>query len=109
MMSAKRLSACFTVPLLVVVGLGAAGPVGLTDAVKNADRPALRALLQKRVDVNVPEADGMTALHWAAQRDDLETANLLIRAGANANVKTRLGVTPLLIASLNGNAALIEA
>ena len=55
----------------------------LVEAAKNGDRDALRALLQKKADVNAAEADGSTALHWASYRDDLESADLLIRAGAN--------------------------
>ena len=51
--------------------------------------------------------DGATALHWAVYRDDLETANLLIRAGANVRAANREGVTPLAMASLYGNAAMI--
>jgi ankyrin repeat protein len=81
----------------------------LVDAVKKADKAAVRALLQKQIDVNAQEADGMTALHWAAVRDDLETINLLIRAGASPKVATRYGVTPLSLACTNGNAAVIEA
>ena len=42
-----------------------------------------------------PQADGATRSHWAVHRDDLTTADLLIRAGARANVANDLGVTPL--------------
>jgi len=38
---------------------------GLVDAVKNGNVAAVRTLLQQRVDVNAPEPDGSTALHWA--------------------------------------------
>src|SRR5688572_23095822 len=38
----------------------------IVDAAKRGDRSAVRALLKERVDVNVPEPDGTTALHWAA-------------------------------------------
>ncbi|MET0212589.1 MAG: ankyrin repeat domain-containing protein [Vicinamibacterales bacterium] len=34
------------------------------------------------VDLNAAERDGPTALHWAANWDDLDTASLLVRAGA---------------------------
>jgi uncharacterized protein len=83
----------------------------LVDAVKKADKVAVRALLQQktpRIDVNLPEADGTTALHWAADRDDLDTVDLLIRAGANVKAANRYGVTPLSLACGNGNAAMIE-
>src|SRR5215470_530376 len=55
----------------------------LVEAVKRADRAAVRALLQEGVDVNAASADGTTALLWAVDRDDLEIADMLIRAGAN--------------------------
>jgi ankyrin repeat protein len=71
------------------------------------DRTALRALLQKKADVNVPQVDGATALHWAVYRDDLDTADLLIRAGAHVKAANREGVTPLAMASLYGNVAMI--
>ena len=45
-------------------------------------RAAVHRLLARKADVNAPQADGTTALHWAARWDDLETAGLLIRAGA---------------------------
>ena len=59
--------------------------------------------------MNGPDAEGMTALHWAAHWDDLETARLLLRAGANAKAANRYGVTPLHEAATVGNAAMVEA
>ena len=55
-----------------------------------------------------PKPDGTTALHWASYRDDLESADLLIRAGANVNAANDLGATPLWTASLNGSAAIVR-
>jgi ankyrin repeat protein len=95
------------IPLLALALLGAAESVSLIDAAKNADRDAVRALVQKKVDVNTAEPDGTTALHWASYRDDLETVDLLIRAGAKVNAATDLGVTPLWNASQNGSAAVV--
>lgn len=72
------------------------------DAAKNGDRVALRTLIEKNANVNEPDADGATALHWAAYHDDLESVDLLVTAGANVNAANDLGATPLWIASSNG-------
>ena len=85
---------------------GAANP--LADAVKAGNRQTVRALLNKRIDVNAPEVDGTTPLHWAVRADDADTVALLLRAGAKVRVANRYGVTPLSLAAQNGNAALIE-
>jgi ankyrin repeat protein len=92
---------------LALALLAAADGTSLVDAVKNADKAAVRALVQKKVDVNAAEPDGTTALHWASYRDDLETVDLLLRAGAKVNAATDLGVTPLWNASQNGSAEVV--
>src|SRR5436309_838433 len=109
-MSEKTARAGWWIALLFVISTEAAGavPVRLIDAVKAADRDAIRTLLQQRVDVNAAEADGTTALHWAARASDLQAADMLLRAGANVKLANRYGVTPLYLASTNGNAAMIE-
>jgi ankyrin repeat protein len=73
----------------------------------NGDTSALRALLQRKADVNAARADGATALHWAVYRDNPEAADLLIAAGANVNAATREGVTPLTMASLYGSMPMV--
>jgi ankyrin repeat protein len=84
------------------------GERSLVEAARHADKVAVQALVQQRVDVNQSELDGTTALHWAVEHDDLETARLLVRAGANVGARNRYGVTPLYPAALNGNAAVLE-
>jgi ankyrin repeat protein len=70
----------------------------------------LQALLKQKADVNTPQGDGTTALHWAAFNDDLASARLLLTAGAKAEAVTRVGaITPLLMASRNGSAGLVAA
>ncbi len=54
------------------------------------------------------QGDGATALHWAAHRDDLAIADLLIRSGARANVANDLGATPLHLACTNRSAPMVE-
>lgn len=81
----------------------------LADAIQQGDRRAASALLAQKVDVNAAQADGMTALHWAAFQNDVELAQSLIAAGANVKAATRIGgATSLSLACINGNAALIE-
>jgi ankyrin repeat protein len=94
--------------LLVVAGAAAAERPALLDAAKHADTAAVRALLQTKVDVHASEPDGTTALHWASDRDDVESADLLIRAGARVDAATDLGVTPLWNASLNGSESMVR-
>ena len=102
--------AIFVVAVLVsTVGLRAAGSDAVVaDAAEKMDRAAIRTLLRQRADVNAPQVDGMTALHWAAYRDDQETSELLLRAHANAKATTRYGITPLSLACANGNGALVD-
>ncbi len=83
------------------------GRPAVVDAARNGDRVTLRTLIQKKADVNAQDADGSTALDWASYRDNLEVADILIRAGAKTNLANDLGVTPLWPASENGSAAMV--
>ena len=80
----------------------------LVDAAANPDLDTVRALIAQQVDVNTPQADGTTALHWAAHWDDREMADLLIRAGANPKTTNAYGGTPLAEACTNSDAMMIE-
>ena len=79
----------------------------VADAAAKGDVGAVRELLQRSEDVNAPQPDGATALHWAAYRDDLAMADVLIAAAANASARSREGSTPLSLAAVNGSAAMI--
>jgi len=93
-----------TISLLALL---AAAP--LVDAVKSGDRAAAITLIAQRADVNAPEVDGTTPLHWAVHHGDLELAQRLIRAGAKVNVKNDYGSTPMAEAAILGRADLLEA
>jgi len=86
----------------------AAGDVRLIQAVRARDAAAVRALIARRVDVNAPQADGATALHWAAHVDDLAIADLLIRAGGRADVGNDNGFTPLHLACTNRSGSMVQ-
>ena len=108
-MCLKRFAEWGIASLLSVAGLIGSGPEArLADATKHMDRAGIRALLQQHIDVNTPQIDGSTALHWAAYQDDLETVELLLAAGANVKAANRYGVTPLSLACTNGNGEMVE-
>src|SRR5439155_1767896 len=88
--------------------LQAAAPASVAEAAMNGNRDAVRALLKDGADVNTALGDGMTALHYAASRHDVELARMLLYAGANVKATTRIGgYTPLLFASREGVAPMI--
>ena len=88
------------------IALGA--EASLADAAEKQDRTAVRAALEQKADVNAEQADGMTALHWAAYHDDSEAVKLLLDKGADVKAANRYGVTPLSIACTNGSATIVE-
>jgi ankyrin repeat protein len=102
------------VPLAIVISLcgsaclANATDAPLADAAETADWPRVWEVLEKQADVNAAQVDGMTALHWAAYHDDVETAKRLLAAGANAKAENRYGVTALSLACTNGNAELVR-
>src|SRR6516165_12654042 len=55
----------------------AAGKSDVADAVMKGDTASLRTLIEHKADVNAPQVDGATALHWAVHRDNGEAADLL--------------------------------
>jgi ankyrin repeat protein len=98
----------------VVSGFGRTGvataaiDLRLLQAVKSGDIESVRGLLKQHVDVNAPQGDGATALHWASHRDDLTIADLLIRSGARPNAVDDVGTTPLHLACTNRSASMVE-
>ena len=90
------------------IGLAAGGDVRLIQAVRSKNIESVRALIKQRVDVNAPQGDGATALHWAAHLDDLAMADLLIRSGARVNAANDDGATPLHLACMNRGASMVE-
>ena len=80
----------------------------LAEAAQRRDLDAVRALLGEGVEVDAPQADGATALAWAAHHDNGAMADLLLRAGADPNAANDLGVTPLMLAAENGAAPMVE-
>jgi len=100
--------AALVLTLLVSAATPPESPVA--DAAMRGDQGSVRALLQQGADVNAAQGDGMTALHWAAERGDLEMARMLIYAGAGLEAVTRMAeYTPLHLASRAGHGAVVGA
>jgi ankyrin repeat protein len=86
----------------------ASSDLRLIQAVKSQDAESVRALLKQHVDMNAAQGDGTTALHWAADLDNLAIADVLIRAGAPVNAANDLGATPLYLACRNRSAPMVD-
>src|SRR5687767_2655942 len=102
--------ACSTVAIFVsaLIVLNAASDTRLIDAVKSGNAAAARSLISQKVPVDAAEADGSTAVHWAARNDRVDLVQALIRAGARVDRATRYQVTPLALAAINGSAPVME-
>lgn len=87
---------------------GAANSSPVADAALLNDANAVRHLIKEGANVNAPQGDGMTALHWAATHGDVNMTRALVSAGASVTAVTRINAyTPLFMASESGNAAVI--
>jgi len=83
--------------------------MNLFDAVIANNVKVVRELLEKGVDPNsVEDADGVTLLHFAAQHNAIDSAKLLLAAGAKVDAETVEGITPLDVAKLHKHHNMIE-
>ena len=96
------------VAVLLYAAPAADSPVA--DAAMRGDTETVQALISRGADVNTPQGDGMSALHWAAERADGALVGILLDAGAEVTAVTRIGdYTPLHLASKAGAADAVEA
>ncbi len=108
LLSALGMSAVLALCLTPLLRAAVSAPVA--DAAMQGDKEGVRSLLKQAADVDAAQGDGMTALHWAAMKGDVEMAQMLMYAGANVRATTRLGAyTPLFLASQAGHADVMEA
>jgi ankyrin repeat protein len=105
----RLLSVQFLIAVLLTAALGAQSTSPLADAAMRGDTAAVKSLIKQGVDVGAAQGDGMTALHWAAERGDAELTEVLVFAGANVSAVTRIGLyTPLHLAAKSGNPAVVR-
>ena len=106
-----RLALPFVAVVALTALVSAAPSVSpVADAAMRGNRDAVRALIAQGADVNAAQGDGMSALHWAADKGDADLTEMLVYAGANPGAVTRIGqYTPLHLASRAGSAAAVRA
>jgi ankyrin repeat protein len=80
----------------------------VADAVMQRNSARLEQLLHAKADVNAAQADGSTALHWAAYYSDDDAAEVLLKHGANTSAVTDTGMTPLALACEAGDADIVR-
>jgi ankyrin repeat protein len=82
----------------------------VAEAAMKGDLAAVRRLIQQNSNVNLAQGDGMTALHWAAERGDAPMVDALLAANASVKATTRIGdYTPLHLAAKAGNPVVVAA
>lgn len=102
------IAACGAALTLCLAAWGATTPSPVADAAMNGDLGSVKTLLGQKADVNAPQADGATAIQWAAYMNNLALADVLIKGGANVKLANHDGATPLSLAATNGSGPMIE-
>lgn len=106
----NKMPALWTATLLVAGACwqDAAADSPVADAARDGDLAQVRELIAAGADADAAQADGSTALLWAAYQSDPATVTALLEAGADPNVANDFGVDPLLQASRYGDTRVIE-
>jgi uncharacterized protein len=88
-------TAATALALSLVLARSAEAQSPLADRIQAGDRKAALEMIAGNADVNQPQPDGTTPLHWAAYRIDRELVNALLRKGARVNAVNRYGASAL--------------
>jgi ankyrin repeat protein len=105
-----RIAAARSFTALTVTALLLAGTNGgeLIQAVKAGDTIAVESLIKQGADVNAPETNGTTPLHWAVYQRDAGMVKRLLAAGAKPSVVNQFGSSPMQEAALTGGVEIIK-
>lgn len=77
-------------------------------ATQRKNHALMQRLLDAKASANCADMRKSTALHWAANRGDVEGAKILINAGADIHAKNEKGVTPLMEAATMGRVKIVD-
>src|SRR5688572_27591778 len=95
--------------LLVATVAAAALPPTVVDAARTGDWKVVRSLVAaNKAAANSADTDGTRALHWAIRAGEADIVDVLLKACADATAKDRLDVTPLFLAAMNGDGAIMR-
>ncbi|APC72788.1 ankyrin repeat domain-containing protein [Pseudomonas aeruginosa] len=86
-------------------GAGASDAGALLEAARRGDTAQVASLLERKVEVDAPSADGSTPLLLATANDHLAVARQLIEAGADVNRQNSRLDSPYLLAGADINLA----
>ncbi|MBD5460275.1 MAG: hypothetical protein HDR26_04940 [Lachnospiraceae bacterium] len=81
---------------------------GMTALMHLIDKNAAKELLRAGADINIADHEGNTALHHALMCGDQTTARYLIRKGADYNRSNNYGETPVQLAVEHGCESVLE-
>jgi uncharacterized protein len=87
---------------------GTALATDLATLAERQDWSTVTGRLSAKVDANASQADGTTALHWAAYHDQADILEGLLAAGAKPDATNRYGITPMLLAAENGSSHIVS-
>jgi ankyrin repeat protein len=93
---------------LVFAATAVAAGNSLPDLIQQGKRAEALAAIAAGADVNAPQGDGTTPLHWAVYKVDTDLVATLLKRGAKADVVNKYGSSPLAEAVKIGNAALVK-
>lgn len=98
----------FALALLLIASNFVAAQSDVADAAMQGDIETVNLLLESGADVNRVQADGATALQWAAYHGNADMVALLLEAGADPSIANRNGSTPMWLAASRGDSDVIE-
>lgn len=88
------------------------GDSALIEAAILGEKEVVGELIQRNIDVNIRDANGYTALMYAAKNGKIAVARMLLNAGADVNAKETpalsTGVTPVLLAAQHGKKRMVK-